>query len=343
MERIDPIIGLAVTLAYVAALTFVFIRARRRFLAIPELIAQPPPSATSDCMVVISACNEADVIGRAVKSLPPDTVIVIDDASKDATAAEAEQAGAGVLHAPPLPKGALGKSHARMVGARVIVAKWILFADADTWYEQNWIETLVGTAKAQGLSFLSVHLKQEPATIASHVLSPYAAALFFASVDPRSSIERAFRGECILARREAFEFLGGRTLPVNDNELAGLALRHRMKTAVVRTKLGHVADCEGWRGWWDKIARNWQSSRQVPAVLLGALWLPVAFIAYISGWPVLAVAVVILPVLLLLPWYSNMLRALLAPVAVYAMLPMAGHALYRIWTGKKVQWKGREI
>ena len=42
-------------------------------------------------------------IGAAVRSLPPDSVIVVDDFSEDKTAEEARDAGAGVLPAPQPP------------------------------------------------------------------------------------------------------------------------------------------------------------------------------------------------------------------------------------------------
>ncbi len=86
-------------------------------------------------MVVIPARNEEGNIGAAVRSLPPDSVIVVDDFSNDKTAEEAREAGAGVLPAPQPLDGAVGKSNACMEGARVLTSRWILFADADTRFE----------------------------------------------------------------------------------------------------------------------------------------------------------------------------------------------------------------
>ena len=72
---------------------------------------------------------------------------MVDDNSNDGTAKEAESAGAGVLKAGKLPKGALGKPHACMVGAQAIGTKWILFADADTWFEPGVMESLLHAAE----------------------------------------------------------------------------------------------------------------------------------------------------------------------------------------------------
>ncbi len=52
-------------------------------------------------MVVIPARNEEGNIGAAVRSLPPDSVIVVDDFSDDKTAEEARAAGAGVSVGAP--------------------------------------------------------------------------------------------------------------------------------------------------------------------------------------------------------------------------------------------------
>ena len=103
-----PSITAAIVFAIVTS--FLFVRARRRYLALPLLPLVKEGDAPPDCMVVIPARNEEGVVGAAVKSLPPDSVIVVDDHSTDATAEEAREAGAGVLDAPPLVAGASGNT-----------------------------------------------------------------------------------------------------------------------------------------------------------------------------------------------------------------------------------------
>ncbi|MEI9813838.1 MAG: glycosyltransferase family A protein [Acidobacteriota bacterium] len=169
--HVDPTAGLIVTLVYAAVFATIFIRSRLHFLALPELAECAPQPQAPDCMVVIPARNEADVIGRLVRSLPPDTVIVVDDESTDKTAAEAEEAGAGVLKIPAKPRGAIGKPFACSVGARAIRSKWILFVDADTWYEDGIIESIIYAAEANNLSFVSIHLKIEPESFAELLLA----------------------------------------------------------------------------------------------------------------------------------------------------------------------------
>ncbi len=89
--------------------------------------------------VLIPAHNAEATIARAVRSaleqtLPPAAVIVIDDASTDATAQAAEQAGARVLPGPG--RGAAG---ARNVGLRAAESDWVGFLDADDWWHEGLI------------------------------------------------------------------------------------------------------------------------------------------------------------------------------------------------------------
>src|SRR6202030_4027148 len=124
------------------------LRARRNFRALPLIPPLQASETPPDCMVVIPARNEEARIARAVGTLPHDTVIVVDDHSEDSTAETARKAGAGVLPAPKLSPGMPGKSNACLAGARVLTSRWILFADADTWYERGFLESAVAAAEA---------------------------------------------------------------------------------------------------------------------------------------------------------------------------------------------------
>ena len=354
---VDPRAGLFFSLGYGFLFTYVFARARRNYLAMPELAECAPQAEPADCMVVIPARNEEASIGRAVRSLPPDSVIVIDDQSTDKTAAEAEAAGAGVLRLAELPRRTLGKPYACSVGARAVQTKWILFADADTWYEDGLLESLIYAAEMNNLSFISLHPQMECESIAEHILTPYCEALFFSAVNPRKCPEAAFDGHCVLVRKNAYDFIGGHasglTFLVDDFKLAQLAQRHRMKLGLARTsRLGHARYHRGWSGLWEGIARNSFKFTLLPSgqgfiallvALLAVLWLPVVGVAYSGDWTMLAILLAITPFLLLMPWYRSPIRVALAPIALYAMLPMLLHALYCVIASHRVYWKGREV
>lgn len=341
---------------YMVVLGALLVRARLSYVALPELKARAAQNAPLDCMVVIPARDEEGFVGRAVRSLPADSVIVVDDGSTDGTAKEAEEAGAGVLRAPKLPKGAYGKPHACMIGARAITSKWILFADADTWYEKGMLESAIHAAEANELAFLSIHLDQAADGLAEHLIAPYMQALFFSGIDARECPEGAFYGQCILVRRTAHEFIGGfgagLAFLVDDVKLALLAQRHRMKFGTARTdSLGHASTHRGWSGLWEGIRRNahrfilipgWHGVLLVTTALVAAMWLPLAFVLAATGWWAIAAAVALTPTVLLLPWYG-VARAVLAPVAVYAILPVLGNALIGVLSTTHVDWKGREV
>jgi len=87
------------------------------------------PSFLNAC-VLIPAYNEAQNIGntvRGVRKLPITDILVVDDGSKDGTAAFAEEAGARVLR---LPRN-LGKGAAIQAGLREVTSEAVLLLDAD--------------------------------------------------------------------------------------------------------------------------------------------------------------------------------------------------------------------
>jgi 4,4'-diaponeurosporenoate glycosyltransferase len=300
-------------------------------------------------MVVIPARNEESTIARAVKSLPPDTVIVVDDASDDNTAAVARDAGAGVIVAPKLLRGMTGKSNACAEGARLLLSKWILFADADTWYEPGFLESAVAGAEMAKVDFLSIYLAPSYESFDARVLAPYASALYFFGVNPRTNITNAFNGQCLLVRREPYEFVGGHGAVHSVNEdlkLAALAVRHRMKIGVVRTsKLGHAltsAESLPRSAYRFALAESWAGARVMLAALTFLSWAPASLWLMLDGLPVPAIACAIWPILILSPWYGPR-RAILAPLGILALAPKLIASTTRVLLGRRVEWKGRYI
>ena len=344
----------AVVFALVSSL--LFYRARKNYLRVPLLPRVPPGRTPPDCMVVIPARNEEGVIAEAVKSFPPDTVIVVDDDSTDKTADEAREAGAGVLKAPPL-MGALGKANACLAGARILTSRWILFADADTRYQEGFLDSLVDGAYHSEAFFLSVHLTPRAQSLTERLLEPYTEALLFSSSRLLRDPVFLFEGQCVLVLREAYEFVGGHAaiskFLSEDLHLAMLASRHKMGIAVTRAAgLGHARTYTGWKGAWRWIERK--AFRFVHlelritvtilmTALIAALWLPLAAWLWFTGRHIAPFVLVVLVVLQLRPWYGNGLRCLLAPVAVYAALPLLLHGLTTAFFQKQIVWKGRKV
>ncbi len=349
----EPGADLWAAIAVSLILSALMIVARLRFRSLPELVPLAGASDAPDCMVIIPARNEESVIARAVKSLPHDTVIVVDDQSEDATKEAARKAGAGVIAAPPPPKGASGKPNACLAGARVLTSKWILFTDADTWFEPGFLNAAVACAEASGVAFLSFYPRLECEGMAEAILSPYAQALFFCGISPSQDATSVFNGQCILVRRDAYEFLGSHAAVMNtlveDVKLAGLARRHRLKFGSARaTRLAHVRLREPGasfhRGAYRFMAlSSWMGVMVIIAAFIAALWLPILAWLVWNGQKIAALVFAFVPSIVTLPWYRNPLRALLAPIAIYAILPILGGGVLGALGGASVEWKGREF
>jgi hypothetical protein len=353
-SQLDLGISLLVALGIAVLLIAFFVRARWNFLRIPKLPAVRSGAAAPDCMVVVPARNEEASIARVVKSFPHDTVIVVDDHSEDGTADAARQAGAGVLPAPDLLAQTTGKSNACAAGARVLRSRWVLFADADTWFDEGFLASAVACADASGLSFLSIYLRPEFKSFAEAALVPCAVALYFTGVSPTSDPIGLFNGQCFLVRRDAYDFIGGHgailTSMIDDVKLAALATRHRLKLATVRATTGHVQFHPD--GLWSGFERNafrfvmvspWVGITIFCASFVAVLWLPVLiWLALDRQWAAL-IAFALLPYALLGAWYRHPVRALLAPLGICAMFPVIANGLIAALTGRQLEWKGRAL
>ncbi len=354
LSELDQGISLWVALGVAVLFIAIFVKSRLSYQGIPKLTAFKSPSPP-DCMVVVPARNEEANIAHLVKSLPHDTVIVVDDASEDGTAEAARVAGAGVLRAPELGPQATGKSNACAAGARVLESRWILFADADTWFEEGFLDAAVGCAEKNQLSFLSIYLRPEFETFAESVLVPCALALYFAGFSRRGDATEIINGQCVLIRREAYEFIGGHgaviTSMVDDVKLAALANRHRLKFAVVRSgRLGHVRFHTGglWRGFERNAYRFVMLSPRIgitilAATLVAALWAPALIWLGIDGAWAPFVVFALLPSAVLGVWYRNPLRALLAPLGICGMFFVIANGFIAAITGRQIEWKGRAL
>jgi chlorobactene glucosyltransferase len=344
-------VALGVSVLFIAF----FVKSRLNYLGIPKLPERAPHAPPPDCMVVVPARNEEAVIARVVKSFPHDTVIVVDDHSDDGTAEAARQAGAGVLAAPDLLAQSMGKANACAHGARVLRSRWVLFADADTWFEEGFLDAAVASAEASGLAFLSIYLRPECAGLAETVLVPSAVALYFCGVSTRGDRAGLFNGQCVLVRREAYDFIGGHsaviTSVIEDVKLAALARRHRLKFATVRTdRLGHVRFHPG--GLWSGFERNsfrfvmvspWIGITIVVAAFVAALWLPVlVWLALDQHWAAV-VPFALLPSAVVGIWYGNPWRALLAPLGIIGMFLVIANGFIAALTGRQLEWKGRAL
>lgn len=336
-------------------------KARRNYMALPQLPLQGN-SERPDVTVIVPARNEERNIAACVRSFPNTRVIVVDDHSEDGTARTASENGAEVIAAPKLPAGVMGKPNACFAGAQLATTNYIFFADADTRYRSEFLPSAIAYAERNQSALVSGFLKQETVTLAEKMLLPYAFALYFTGVSARrvhdlAAKEYLANGQCMLFLRSAYEFVGGHQVVkdsvIEDVSMAMKLKRHQMKLNLVRAEhLGTVRmyDSLGaiWRGFKKNSFRFLRVNRRtgVQVVLTSILLtsvIPVAvWLATEEQWGFLA-ALLLVPPLMLMPWYGGFFRALLAYPAIYLFQLIALDGMIASILGLRTSWKGRGV
>jgi glycosyltransferase involved in cell wall biosynthesis len=122
--------------------------------------------------IVIAACNEAETIEAAVKSLllqdyPGLKVILVNDRSTDNTGEIIERLATDkrvtALQVRELPENWLGKVHAQSVALAEVDAEWVLFTDADIHFKAGALKKAVACALEKKVD----HLALMPDVVAS--------------------------------------------------------------------------------------------------------------------------------------------------------------------------------
>src|SRR5579875_2013543 len=228
--------------------------------------------------IVVPARNEERNIRRNVTSLLEQDfegeyeVIVVDDASTDATPRILDEIASSHPHAERLYvlrlrdlPGWAGKPHALHAGAQEAQGDWLLFTDADTWHAPNALRTAYETATKQGIDMLSLGTTQELPGFWDKVLMPMAYLGISMQYpirqvnNPRSPLALA-NGQFILLRRSVYELVGGYARPdlratlLDDRDLARVVKENGFHLRLLDGRdLVHVHMYEGlgeaWRGW----------------------------------------------------------------------------------------------
>jgi glycosyltransferase involved in cell wall biosynthesis len=151
----------AVQLAALAKVGF-----RSRWVENFSGIHSPEPNRWPSLTLIVPACNEAETLGPALRSLlkldyPELKIVVVNDRSTDGTGAVLD-AVAGTderivaIHNDHLPAGWLGKVHALKLGVEASESEWILFSDADVHMAPDVVRRTVAYALDEQLDHLPV-------------------------------------------------------------------------------------------------------------------------------------------------------------------------------------------
>ena len=329
--------------------------------------------------VIVPARNEADFIGRAVRSLVEQNyagrfhVFVVDDASSDATAAVALRAAAEagkadrftLVQASALPSGWTGKLWAMSEGVRAASdfgADYFLFSDADIVHRPDEVTRLVERAEAGGFDLVSLMVKLWCETPAERALIPAFVFFFFMLYPPawvarRDRRTAAAAGGCILIRASALGRIGG-LAAIRGEIIDDCALARAVKRDG-RIWIGLVPDTESvrpytnWRQIEDMISRTAFAQLGHSTTLLAGTIAGMA-ITYLAP-PLLVAAGSWAAVLGGTAWFlmafafwptsryyrRSLLWAPLLPLIAAFYLGATFHSAIRYWQGRGGLWKGR--
>ena len=240
--------------------------------------------------VIVPARDEGRGVRAAIASLAaqeygPLEVIVVDDESSDATAAEARAAATPrvqVLEGKPVPPGWVGKSWACHQGYELAQGEWLLFTDADVRHAPDTVGRALALAQRGRVGGVSVLPLIETGGVVEQAIQPAAAVLIRSFVapgplvrSPRTPVAIA-AGGFILVSRAAYERVGGhaamRHQLVDDQMLAvrlkaaGAPLALGGSAGRVRVRM-YVGARETLRGWRKNTSAGLGGSVLVAAIL----------------------------------------------------------------------------
>jgi len=185
-----------------------------------------PPTDPPRVSVVVPARNEARNIERCVKSIlstsyPNLELIVVDDASTDATREIAERAIAGdkrarVIANPPLPPGWFGKHWACSTGAKIAEGQVLQFTDADTMHAPDLVTRSINAIQRTRADLFSVAGYQELGGFWERLIQPQIFTVLSMRYGGSESITQSSRvsdkianGQCIFVDRNSYDAIGG--------------------------------------------------------------------------------------------------------------------------------------
>ncbi|HYC02126.1 MAG TPA: glycosyltransferase [Azospirillaceae bacterium] len=360
-------LGLALLPLALALLNLAFFRRPR---------AEPPPGTRVS--ILIPARDEAAGIEAAVRSALSSRgvtveVVVLDDHSTDGTAGIVERlaredARVRLERAPPLPPGFNGKQHACHVLARHARHDLLLFMDADVRLAPDAAARAAGFLEARGSGLVSGFPRQVTGTLAERLVIPLIHMLLLGYLPmpgmrwTRHAAFGAGCGQLMLARREAYEHVGGHAA-IRTSLHDGVTLPRAFRRKGLHTDLfdaTHLAECRMYRGFdqvWRGFAKNATEGMATPmalpvwTMLLGgghllpwlllplALWLGDAEAARLAA---LAAGLGLgLRALLAARFRQSPLGALLHPLGITLLLAIQAAALRAKATGRPAVWRGR--
>ena len=316
------------------------------------------PDAVS---MIIPARNEEQNLSTLLRSVQsqsvkPREIIVVDDGSTDRTAEVARQHGARVIASQPLPEGWRGKTWACHQGTQAATGDWLLFLDADTWFEPDGLARVLCVfssfvaAQAGAFSVGPFHAVRKPYEDLS---------LFFNFNMTVGTVPDGLFGQMLLVDRESYRRVGGheavkgRTLEnfflAQQFGAAGIPTRSMTGRGVISFRMYPNGLRELIEGWTKGFASGaGQTPRgvllRVVAWMIGLMLAPIGW-AVTGDWLRWGAAYLLCAAQV--GWFARQIGAfrwfspLLYPVPLLFFFAVFARSAMR--SGKPVTWKGRAI
>jgi cellulose synthase/poly-beta-1,6-N-acetylglucosamine synthase-like glycosyltransferase len=269
------------------------------------LLRRPSPAPSTvefPVAVLLPVRDEASRVGPCLSSVlsqrgvPQLEVIVLDDGSRDGTAAVVRSLGGRLVPGAPLPGGWLGKPHACWQLAGLTTAPVLVFIDADTVLSPAAVASAV--AALSGFDLVSPYPRVVAGSVGERLVQPLLHWSWLTFL-PLRGMERSRReslaaagGQFLVVRRDAYLRAGGHEA-VRDKVLEDIELARAVKRTGGRIALvdgSTLATCRMYESWHDVRAGYakslWASFGSPPGaaaivVLLLALYvLPLALIPF---------------------------------------------------------------
>lgn len=354
--------------------------AEQNYQALPEVL----PTSRQDApgvekwpavSVIVPARNEEVNLPGLLDSLvnqdyPRYEVLVIDDASTDATATVARRytnQGVGLLQCESTPNGWTGKNYACWLGVQASTYPWLLFVDADVQLASLALRSSMVFALERHLEALSLFAQQCCETLWERLLLPIAYLHYFVGVSAQrihSTTGPALaNGQYFLIRRVAYLQAGGHAANA-ASVIDDVALATRLKkTGVIPfacrseqllsirmyTGLGQIIQGFSKNSYLFLRQSPITGAQTAVSTTLAAAVLSLLVRAVCrKSWFLLVLGMLayLAQVIGVLPWFRRFgiaLRyALLAPFSALVFLAIALNSMLRVLAGRPLAWKGRK-
>lgn len=347
----------------------------------PRLKTIKPDTNTPLVSVLIPMRNEAEIITRTVNSLlaqdyPNLEVILLDDHSTDSTSETARRSAHNdrrfkVIHGESLPEGWLGKVWACHQLSKHACGEYLLFADADVYWQENAISALVAEAKRTNADLLNAWTTQITESWGEKLVVPLMGFSIHAYLPVLAThhlpwkVFAAASGQCLLFQRKAYHTIGGHAA-IRNNILDDMSLAYAVKAKHLRFRsvdanwMILTRMYQNWDQVRDGYAKNILAGHGNSILLLSIStifhwWqfiLPIAclfislFTPYLPLAPIhfllLTAIGVATRALTAASTRQRILDSIFMPVSVILMTVIAAQAIHWRYTGG-VQWKGRRL